>query len=76
LDKLEEFFRTLSDGKNWKIEDLAERLGWKEHRVETYCAFISEHELVYYNRTDHSVRIDQGLRKLILQLDRMPSTAL
>jgi DNA-binding IclR family transcriptional regulator len=74
LDGLEEFLRVLSDGKTWKIGDVAEKLDWEEHRVERFCELVSEHDLVRYNKTNHSVRLDKGLKKLILQLDRMPTT--
>ncbi len=74
LDGLEEFLRAISDGKSWNIVELAKRLGWNEYRVARYCELVSEHELVHYNRNDHSVRIDPGLRKLILQLDSMATS--
>ena len=75
LDGLEEFLRAISDGKSWKMRDLAEKLGWPEQTVERFCQLISEPELVYYNRVDKSVRIDHELRKLIRELDELqPST--
>lgn len=71
LDALEEFLRVLSDGKTRKIEDMARRLGWPQRQVEGFCELVSEHELIYYDRNDRSVRIDKGLRKLIHELDKI-----
>jgi hypothetical protein len=55
--------------------ETAETLGWQELRVESYCQLISEYELVPYNSNEQLVRVDKGLKKLILQLDRMPTSA-
>jgi len=50
---------------------MARRLGWPQRQVEGFCELVSEHELIYYDRNDRSVRIDKGLRKLIHELDKI-----
>ncbi len=48
---------------------MAEKLRWREEFTVRFCELISEHGLVAYNRNDGAVRIDRGLRKLMLELD-------
>jgi len=64
IEKIDAIIRILEDGKEHSIEEMSETSGVSPEKVEALIKFLSEYNLVFYDKKRRKTRISDDFLRL------------